>query len=403
MKKTGIIITMMLLGMILTGCGSIELLKEEEITIELGETVSTDPADYVNATSDSILKQTEVKTYRLDNMTAGEYPIYITYRDTSYEVRVTVVDTVAPEVTLENDGDVGGMAGIPISSEEIIAEAYDLAGIESISFAENETDPPATEEEVELSVTEVPLPTAWLLYEENGVYENEIIVTDRSGNETRMPIQVSVGGDLDEHVTGIEDLTVVQGTSPDWLEHVEYDSSIQSVEVDDSAVDMDTPGEYELIYIITASDNETTLEVKVKVTVVEAEEEEEELTEDLEEEQSDNDSSGRSSNSSTGSSTGSSSGSGSSSGGSGGTGGGNNGSGGGGNNSTGGSGNNSAGGSGNNSTGGSGNNNTGGGGNNNTGGGGNNNTGGGSDSDDNSGSGSGDDDGGAGEIPDSEE
>ncbi len=61
-----------------------------------------------------------------------------------------------------------------------------------------------------------------------------------------------------EYITGIEDRTVEQGsTNIDYLAEVIYDEElIVSVTVDDSAVDYETPGEYEVIYTIDYIANE---------------------------------------------------------------------------------------------------------------------------------------------------
>ena len=73
--------------------------------------------------------------------------------------------------------------------------------------------------------------------------------------------------DYYKYIKGIKDLTVQKGTKIDYLQFIEYDKEyIKSIKADDSKVDINKVGKYNLLYKITTKDNnEFGITVKVKV------------------------------------------------------------------------------------------------------------------------------------------
>lgn len=164
-----------------------------------------------------------------------------------------------PEVTLSGN-EYKGVAGKAIKAEDLISKVDDKAGIESVEFAENQIEVEAQGEDL--------LDAISLKYDTAGQYTAVVTVTDKSGNTTKKEIAMKIVEDYLAHVSGIQDLTVEQGATIDWLAGVTKDKKILEIKADASKVDINTAGEYTLTYIIAGDDQETTVQKEVKVTVV---------------------------------------------------------------------------------------------------------------------------------------
>ncbi|MGL6198539.1 MAG: hypothetical protein ACRC3H_06350 [Lachnospiraceae bacterium] len=265
-----------------------------DIVIELGNAPSTEVTDYIKA-SDFVESKAKVDVSGIDNMTVGTYSAVVSVLGKQSKVEVEVVDTVNPEVVLK--ADIKGVAGKEVAGDAILKTVSDKAGIASIQFEQAQVEAAAEDaEEMEPS-------SVHIKYDTVGEQQNVVVVTDKSGNETRLPFQITIVEDYEAHVTGIQDMTVEQGTTDiDWLKDVTHDEKVLEVTVDDSAVDLNKVGEYELIYHIAGDDNETVVDKTVKVKVEEK----------AETQTTDTNSSTNNSSSSSGSSSSSSSGTGSS-------------------------------------------------------------------------------------------
>lgn len=234
--------------------------KKDKIIIELGEGISGNPADYIEA-GEKALEETRLDTSKVDNMTVGTYTIYATWKKHIAYIKVVVKDTVAPEITLKDTKDFRVMAGQEVKATDFVTGVTDLAGIKSVSFESNQ---------IELvSDSENPLDKIGLKFDIAGEQTVKFIAEDNNGNKTEEEITVKVIEDYLTHVSGFHDIIMEQGTKPDWMDGIVADDKIAGITVDESAVDINTPGEYQLKYIITGNDNETVVEQTVKVTVTE--------------------------------------------------------------------------------------------------------------------------------------
>lgn len=133
-KKKKIIVGSIILGVVIIATGAVYALtrlesealklKKEKMTIEYGQTISTDPKDYLNFDEVDSKKKTEIlKNTKLksnisneveiitneDGSTSekdkgyakvGNYEITLTYKKESKTVKIKVKDTVAPELTV---------------------------------------------------------------------------------------------------------------------------------------------------------------------------------------------------------------------------------------------------------------------------------------------------------------
>lgn len=234
--------------------------KQDRIIVELGEGVSGNPADYIEA-GEKALEETRLDTSKVDNMTVGTYTIHAAWKKHTIDIEVVVKDTVAPEITLKDTKNLKVMAGQELKATDLVADTLDLAGIKSVSFDSNQ---------IELvSDSENPLDKIGLKFDTAGEQTVKFIAEDNNGNKAEKEITVKIIEDYLAHISGFHDITTEQGTKPDWMEGIVADDKIAGITVDESAVDINTPGEYQLKYIIAGNDGETTVEQTVKVTVTE--------------------------------------------------------------------------------------------------------------------------------------
>lgn len=214
------------IGTVFTGCesGPITPIKKE-VNAELGVKMSTNPADYVEGTNE-VLAETVVDVSGVDVTTLGEYEMTVTYRTEVKTLKVNVVDTIPPVAVLEEE--VAVLVGNPISTRRLIKEI--------IEYSDGTTVVLGTE-----------------LYEEAGEYDNTITFKDISGNKTEYTFHVIV---FEEPVfEGLKDITVVEGSEPDYLAGVTANDGMgndltDSIVVNSEEVDWEKPGEYTASYSV---------------------------------------------------------------------------------------------------------------------------------------------------------
>ena len=105
MKK---IITMTAIGLtatlFMTGCASKEITQTKtETTVELGSECTIIPTDYFELGSKVNPDTLAVDTSAVDTNAVGEYVAVVTYNDSTYEIKVSVSDTTAPEISAKTD------------------------------------------------------------------------------------------------------------------------------------------------------------------------------------------------------------------------------------------------------------------------------------------------------------
>lgn len=234
--------------------------KQDKITVELGETLNVNLADYIEA-NEKALEETKLDTSKVDTMKAGSYKISATWKEHTAGIEVIVKDTVVPQITLKSEKDIKVMVGEELKATELVEKVEDLAGIKTVSFDKNQIKLKSDSKNL--------LDKLGLKFNTAGKQTVKFIVEDNNGNKSEAEITVNVIEDYLAHVSGFADITTEQGTKPDWMKNIVRDEKIAEITVDESAVDINTPGEYQLKYIITGDDGETTLEQTVKVIVKE--------------------------------------------------------------------------------------------------------------------------------------
>lgn len=236
-------------------------LKQDNVTIELGEQLPENPAEYVSSNAKAVAN-TKMDFSGVDVTKAGSYDATACYKDQIFPFTVVVEDTTKPKLKLAGDGKFELTEGGTLSGKDIVAAMDDLAGIKRISFSEQQT---VNKEEKDM------LAAIQLTYDKEGDYTNTCTVEDNNGNTVSADISIHVKADYSKHVSGFQDWVIEAGASGiDFLIGITPDERIASVEPDAETVDLATPGEYDLIYHITGDDNKTIIENQVTVKVVDA-------------------------------------------------------------------------------------------------------------------------------------
>lgn len=236
-------------------------LKQDTVTIELGEKLPEEQEYYVSS-NEKAVENTTLDFSAVDLEKVGSYEVAACYRDKIFPFTVVVQDTTKPTLKLANDGKFELIEGGSLSGQEIVADAEDLSGIASIVFSDN-----VTVDKKEKNM----LAAIRLTYEKEGNYTNTCTVTDENGNAATADISIHVKADYKKHITGFQDWVIEAGsTGIDFLSGIIPDDRILSVEPDMETVDLTTPGEYQLAYSITGDDKESVLQEQVKVTVLDA-------------------------------------------------------------------------------------------------------------------------------------
>lgn len=121
------LINILMLGIVLPGCGEISILPKE-VQIELGEEVPSNVTDYIyieTHMSGKIQSNVELDVSGIDSMTVGEYEAKIYYRGNMFISKVSVSDTTPPEILLK---DTEFSAGNIVSANDL-AEVKDFSDV----------------------------------------------------------------------------------------------------------------------------------------------------------------------------------------------------------------------------------------------------------------------------------
>lgn len=175
----------------------------------------------------------------------GDYPVTLSYCRLTYSGVVHVRDTVKPEASARN---VTVLAIDPPQPEDFLEQVWDVTSV-TAAFG----TPPDLTKDGEQTVT--------------------ILLTDEGGNTTEVSAQLTVIIDTQPPViSGVQkEFTVYQGDTISYRAGVTVTDDIDEdpeFSIDNSQVDLSTPGEYTVAYIAVDDFNNLTVE-ESKVTVLE--------------------------------------------------------------------------------------------------------------------------------------
>lgn len=262
----------------LTACGGPKQLSKS-VTVELGKEDGIKVTDVLDISKDKA-KDVKVDTKKVDFYKEGKYDATLTYDKKEYKITVKIKDTVAPEATAKESITVQTgtavhvtdcLATVTEASGNIKAEfekkpeADNTQGTETTEPTEKAESTESTEkaestestETQAISVGDVNLASNdEVTYVTAGDYDNNIVVTDNAGNETKVPVKISVINA--PTINGVTDKTITVGDTIDYMAGVTATDGkgadiTSSVQVDSSAVNTGAAGTYQAAYTVVDS------------------------------------------------------------------------------------------------------------------------------------------------------
>ena len=197
---------------------------KESCTLELGQPLKPEMLLTHPEKDEDLLNQEELKAI---SSSLGEHTLTVTTGKVSAQCTVTVTDTTAPALTVQN---VHCMPGKSPEISDFVVSAGDLSGEPVTGFAEELPDPYA-----------------------EGAHTIVIEATDSSGNVARKEATLWISGDWNPPVIqgAQKELTVEKGSSPNLLEGVTATDDVDGtcdVTVDTSGLDLSKAGSYTVTY-----------------------------------------------------------------------------------------------------------------------------------------------------------
>ena len=178
----------------------------------------------------------------VDTVKPGRYPVTLSKGFLKYDALVQVTDTVAPTALVS---DLTVFSPNTVTAQDFVTDIQDVTAV-TVGF-EKEPD-----------------------YSAAGTQTVALILEDQSGNKTRLQAQLTVIFDTQAPViTGVKDIVTYVGDTVAYRSGVsvtdDYDEAVK-LELDNSGVDLSTPGTYTVTYLATdASGNITQIQAQVKV------------------------------------------------------------------------------------------------------------------------------------------
>lgn len=256
----------------LTACGGPKQLSKS-VTVELGNEKGIKVTDILDISKDEA-KSAKIDTKKVNFNKEGKYEATITYDKKEYKVTVKIKDTVAPEATAKDS--IVVQTGNPVRVTDCISEIKEASGVADAKFktkpdtaqatTETSTETTASDDSSTESTKKDASSAVYavgdvslssndeITYVEAGDYDNSIVVTDNAGNESEVPVKISVIAP--PTINGVTDKTITAGESIDYMAGVTATDSkgadiTSSVTVDSSAVKTDTAGSYQATYKVT--------------------------------------------------------------------------------------------------------------------------------------------------------
>lgn len=263
----------------LTACGGPKQLSKS-VTVELGKEDGIKVTDILDVSKDKA-KDVKVDTKKVNFYKEGKYDATLTYNKKEYKVTVKIKDTVAPEATAKESITVQTgtavhvtdcLAAVTEASGNIKAEFETKPETDNVQGTET-TEPTEATDKSSVSSSEATEATDTqsqaiavgnvnltnndeITYVTAGDYDNNIVVTDNAGNETKVPVKISVINA--PTINGVTDKTITVGDTIDYMAGVTATDGkgadiTSSVQVDSSAVNTGAAGTYQATYTVVDS------------------------------------------------------------------------------------------------------------------------------------------------------
>ena len=250
----------------LTACGGPKQLSKS-VTVELGKEDGIKVIDILDVSKDKA-KDVKIDTKKVNFYKEGKYDATLTYDKKEYKITVKIKDTVAPEATAKESITV--QTGTAVHVTDCLAKVIEASGNikaefetkpETVQGTEATESTEATEatdtQSQAIAVGDVNLSSNdEITYVTAGDYDNNIVVTDNAGNETKVPVKISVINA--PTINGVTDKTITVGDTIDYMAGVTAIDGkgadiTSSVQVDSSAVNTGAAGTYQAAYTVVDS------------------------------------------------------------------------------------------------------------------------------------------------------
>lgn len=280
--------------------------NEEKYTLELGDKPEAHKSEYVSIKEEHA-DQVVYDFSKVDAYKEGEYKATASYKNKKEEFKIVVDDTIAPKVDLNEKLVI--KAGSPVYASDIIFSITEKSGEVKLSFAENECkdeevlsavdensgltgvlptdeqiaalegDDEAAKEQAEAELqaedeknkaeaVDVKYNNIAVLYDEKGDYVNTLTVEDINGNKSECEVSFKVvtapeitAADFSANVG--EDVNYMNGVTAVDSDRNDITADIT---IDTSAVDLNTPGTYKVVYTVKdANAMETSKEITLTI------------------------------------------------------------------------------------------------------------------------------------------
>ena len=273
----------------LTACGGPKQLSKS-VTVELGKEDGIKVTDVLDISKDKA-KDVKIDTKKVNFYKEGKYDATLTYDKKEYKVTVKVKDTVAPEATAKESITVQTGTAVHVTDcldkvteasgnikaeFETKPETDNTQGTETTESTEKAETTESTESTDKSSVSSSEATDTQsqaiavgdvnltsndeITYVTAGDYDNNIVVTDDAGNETKVPVKISVINP--PTINGVTDKTITVGDTIDYMAGVTATDGkgadiTSSVQVDSSAVNTGAAGTYQAAYKVTDANGYT--------------------------------------------------------------------------------------------------------------------------------------------------
>lgn len=202
--------------MLLTGCSSLKPISEE-IKMELGQSLSDDPSQFVNIGKNVDIKNVKMDFSEIDFEKVGEYNVYVVNGKEKIPIKIKIEDTKKPEAEF-NEQYIVCKLNEEIFAKELIKEIKDKSEV-TVGFIYNEKIKElkdVSSEEIKLSeiieenenekYNNFELKDS-ISFDEEGVYETIVAVRDLSKNTSLFKINIYVDG-TGPVISGFEDQNI---------------------------------------------------------------------------------------------------------------------------------------------------------------------------------------------------
>lgn len=208
----------------------------EGYTLELGESVSDNPFDYLSG-YDFIVKKIQVDISGVNLMQPGTYRVVCNHGWEEFIYEIVIQDTTPPELTLQ-EKDFIFLQGKQYTVHDLVQTATDLSGQVAVTLVMNEQERPD------------------FAYKQNGQYQLVVKAIDASGNETLQQVPIIV--DTPPEISGMQVFYLATGyeqtletLAAGVVAEDETDGDLtEDIVIDTGAVDWDSEGVYQAFYTV---------------------------------------------------------------------------------------------------------------------------------------------------------